>query len=144
MVLEAVRRNGLELRFAAPKLQDDREVVLAACAQNGGALVAASKQLRADKQVVWRRRWSDGIILPKVRSPSQMILSKLSRCFSGHEVTHTFVIPSYLCALIYYFGLSNSVTNACYHLSCAPALNFLGAGGDAAMARRHSFCVRGP
>jgi hypothetical protein len=52
MVLEAVRRNGLELRFAAPKLQDDREVVLAACAQNGGALVAASKQLRADKQVV--------------------------------------------------------------------------------------------
>jgi len=70
MVLEAVRRNGLELRFASPKLQDDREVVLAACAQNGGALVAASKQLRADKQVVWRRRWSVRISLPKVPSPS--------------------------------------------------------------------------
>ena len=37
-VLEAVRRNGLALRWASEALRGDREVVLAAVGQTGGAL----------------------------------------------------------------------------------------------------------
>ena len=52
IVLAAVRQNGLALQFASASLQDDKEVVLAAVRQNGFALNSASSKLRQDQEVV--------------------------------------------------------------------------------------------
>jgi len=56
MTCAEARAFAAAFRPLIADLPDDREVVLAACAQNGGALVAASKQLRNDKQVVSEER----------------------------------------------------------------------------------------
>jgi hypothetical protein len=50
--LAAVAQNGRALRHASAELKADREVVLAAVAQDGSALQDASAELRADREVV--------------------------------------------------------------------------------------------
>ena len=52
VVLAAVAQNGYALRYASVELRADREVVLAAVAQDGDALQFASVELRADREVV--------------------------------------------------------------------------------------------
>eukprot|EP01051_Picozoa_sp_SAG22_P020497 SAG22_NODE_4161_length_1362_cov_19.376880_3_plen_253_part_01 len=51
---------GLVLEHAAAELQGDREVVLAAVAQDGGALVYAAEGLRGDREVVLAAVAQDG------------------------------------------------------------------------------------
>jgi len=51
-VLEAVRKNGWALQFAAPELRADREFVLEAVRQSGFALEYAADELRSDREVV--------------------------------------------------------------------------------------------
>mmetsp|Transcript_9581 Transcript_9581/g.21388 ORF Transcript_9581/g.21388 Transcript_9581/m.21388 type:complete len:200 (-) Transcript_9581:141-740(-) len=52
MVLAAVNRNGIALKFASIDLQADRDVALAAVSQNGLALKFVANTLRADREVV--------------------------------------------------------------------------------------------
>ena len=52
MVLAAVQQNGDALRYASKDLRADREVVLTAVRQNGLALEFANDDLRADREVV--------------------------------------------------------------------------------------------
>ena len=63
LMLAAVARNGYALVHASPELQADRDVVLAAVAHNGYALMHASPELRADRGVVLAAVASDGIAL---------------------------------------------------------------------------------
>jgi len=51
-VLAAVTQDGCALSYASKELRADREVVLAAVTQDGCALSYASKELRADREVV--------------------------------------------------------------------------------------------
>ena len=52
IVLAAVAQNAQALRYASLELQADKEVVLAAVTQCGWALGYASKTLQADQEVV--------------------------------------------------------------------------------------------
>eukprot|EP01049_Picozoa_sp_SAG25_P005687 SAG25_NODE_396_length_8539_cov_5.889336_3_plen_1378_part_01 len=52
LVLAAVAQDGGALRYASAELQADREFMLTAVAQNGYALEYASAELRADREVV--------------------------------------------------------------------------------------------
>ena len=52
VVLAAVAQNGEALLYASDELKADREVVLAAVAQHGHALRHASAELKADRGVV--------------------------------------------------------------------------------------------
>jgi hypothetical protein len=52
VVLAAVAQNGRALKHAAPALQADKEFMLAAVAQNSDALKHAAPALQADKEVV--------------------------------------------------------------------------------------------
>ena len=56
VVLAAVAQDGLALEFASETLRNDRQVVLAAIAQWCYALQFASDALRNDRQVTWRLR----------------------------------------------------------------------------------------
>ena len=51
-MIEAVRRNGGALWFAAEELKRDREVVIEAVRQNGDALQFASEELKRDRDVL--------------------------------------------------------------------------------------------
>jgi hypothetical protein len=53
-VLEAVKKDGMDLRFASAEFKDDREVVLAAVRQSkcGFPFSYASYRLRGDHEVV--------------------------------------------------------------------------------------------
>lgn len=50
-VLEKIKRNGLELKNFI-KFQDDKDVVLEACKNGGGALIIASQNLQKDKDII--------------------------------------------------------------------------------------------
>lgn len=50
--LEAVKKNGCELKFASPELQNDPDVVLAAVTQTGYALYYASDRLKNKREIV--------------------------------------------------------------------------------------------
>lgn len=52
VVLAAVRKNGMLLRYASLALRNDPEVVLAAVQKDSSALMYASPQLRNDREVV--------------------------------------------------------------------------------------------
>eukprot|EP00971_Amphidinium_carterae_P335356 6471188-Amphidinium_carterae.1 len=52
IVLAAVRRQGLALKFAAESCRQDREIVLAAVKQNGLALKFAAESCRQDRDIV--------------------------------------------------------------------------------------------
>jgi len=52
VVLEAVRQNGLALRYASEELRADQEVVLEAVRQHGLALGYAAEELQADRGFV--------------------------------------------------------------------------------------------
>ena len=53
LVLAVARRNGYwALKFCAPQLKANKEVVLAAVKQSGSALQHASQQLQGDREVV--------------------------------------------------------------------------------------------
>ena len=52
VVLAACSQNGKALFYASETLRADKDVALAACSQNGDALQFASETLRADKDVV--------------------------------------------------------------------------------------------
>eukprot|EP00972_Heterocapsa_arctica_P010646 1562545-Heterocapsa_arctica.AAC.1 len=50
-VLEAVKQDGLALRFASAELKGDREVVMEAVKQSGLALRFASQELMGDREI---------------------------------------------------------------------------------------------
>ena len=52
LVMDAVSRDGLALRWAPARFQSDRDVVLTAVRQNGLALAHASADLRDDRALV--------------------------------------------------------------------------------------------
>ena len=52
LVYEAVTQNGLSLQYASENLRDDREVVIKAVTQNRQAIEYASPELRADREIV--------------------------------------------------------------------------------------------
>jgi hypothetical protein len=60
VVLAAVAQNGRALEHASAELQGDREVVLAAVAQDGHALKHASAELQGDREVVLAALAHDG------------------------------------------------------------------------------------
>ena len=66
LILDAVRRNGLQLADADRKFQADSEIVLAAVQQNGVALQYASNELRSNKQIVLAAVSQDGSALADV------------------------------------------------------------------------------
>jgi hypothetical protein len=52
IVLEVVKKEGLQLEYASDELKNDRELVLAAVKANGSALEYASDELKNDREVV--------------------------------------------------------------------------------------------
>lgn len=60
VVLAAVANNGLALQFAAADVQADREIVLASVANDGYALLFAADALRMDREVVLAVVATDG------------------------------------------------------------------------------------
>jgi hypothetical protein len=52
LVLAAVAQNGYALLYTSVELKNDKEVVLAAVAQHGRALRHASVELKNDKEVI--------------------------------------------------------------------------------------------
>merc|ERR1712072_374409 len=52
VVLAAVQQNGGALPYASSELQRDRDLVLAAVRQNGGALCYTSSEFKRDREVV--------------------------------------------------------------------------------------------
>ena len=52
IVMAAVAQNGRALYYASDKLKNDKEIVMAAVAQKGRALGYASDELKNDKEVV--------------------------------------------------------------------------------------------
>jgi len=50
--MEEVELDGMQLRFAPPRLRQDREVVLAAVRQDARAFVFAAEELRGDVEIV--------------------------------------------------------------------------------------------
>eukprot|EP00434_Breviolum_minutum_P005800 symbB.v1.2.005114.t1/scaffold295.1/size237168/3 len=50
----AVEANGLSLKFLAPEMQGDKDLVMKAVHQNGKALEFATAALRGDREVVMR------------------------------------------------------------------------------------------
>jgi hypothetical protein len=63
VALAAVAQNGLALRYASVELKYDKEVVLAAVAQEGHALQYASAELKYDKEVVLAAVMQHGLSL---------------------------------------------------------------------------------
>ncbi|GBR75752.1 hypothetical protein NO2_0395 [Candidatus Termititenax persephonae] len=63
VVLAAVNRNGIVLRYASETLRGDREVVLAAVNKNGYALEYASETLRGDREIVLAAVNRNGTVL---------------------------------------------------------------------------------
>ena len=83
MVLATVKEYGDEsLGWASDELRNDREVVLAAVAQNGCALQYASEELRSDKEVVLTAVAQNGNVLnlawPSVELRNDELLLALS------------------------------------------------------------------
>ena len=60
IVLAAVAQDGCALHHAAAELRGDREVVLAAVAQNGNALRSAAAELKGDREFVLAAVAQDG------------------------------------------------------------------------------------
>ncbi|CAE8643445.1 unnamed protein product, partial [Polarella glacialis] len=61
VALEAVRCSWHAMKFVAQELLQDRDILLAAVAQNGLVLATASEALRADRELVLtavRQSWS--------------------------------------------------------------------------------------
>jgi hypothetical protein len=52
VVLEAVKQNGGALEYASMELRNDKEIVLEVVKQNGYTLRYASEELRGDKEVI--------------------------------------------------------------------------------------------
>eukprot|EP00435_Cladocopium_sp_Y103_P016587 s899_g4.t1 len=90
----AVEANGLSLKYLAPEMQGDKDLVMKAVAQNGQALQFATSHLRGDREVVLRavsqtgdvgvlvqglgrRPLRDGQGLSEIREGSS--------CWSGHQ-----------------------------------------------------------
>ena len=63
VVLAAVAQDGLALEYASAALQADRDVVLAAVAQSGWGLQYASAALKADRDVVLAAVTQEGYAL---------------------------------------------------------------------------------
>lgn len=101
-VLAAVKVNGLELRFADPKLlQDpksgviDRELILAAVEQNGEALAHVPEACKADKEIVLAAVCESGFALgyasPELRADREVVLAAVeldgsALCFASREL----------------------------------------------------------
>ena len=60
VALAAVAQDGSALEYASDALRDDKEIVLAAVRQNGWALRHASPDLQADREVVLAAVRQDG------------------------------------------------------------------------------------
>lgn len=68
-VLAVVKRNGRELQFATPNIQDDLQVALAAVSQNGMALIDVSKGKQHNKDVVLTAVQQNGMALEYAGGP---------------------------------------------------------------------------
>ena len=66
--MEAVKQEGVALRFASIKLRNDREVVKCAIKQNGSALKYASVKLMNDDSIAALALKQNGLALTYVRS----------------------------------------------------------------------------
>lgn len=54
VVLEAVRKNGRSLKYAARKLKKDKDIVLAAVKQDPASFQHAAKTLQKDSQFIFQ------------------------------------------------------------------------------------------
>ena len=66
LILDAVRRDGMQLGSTEEKYKDDPDIVFAAVTQNGEALQFASDKQRSNKQVVLAAVQQDGSALADV------------------------------------------------------------------------------
>ena len=82
LMLAAVARNGYALVHASPELQADRDVVLAAVARNGYVLRYASDELQADRDVVLAAVAHNGYALmhasPELRADRGVVLAAVA------------------------------------------------------------------
>jgi hypothetical protein len=79
VVLAAVAQDGLALEYS---LTEDREIVLTAVAQNGDALGYVSGQLQSDRQVVLAAVGQDGLALgyvPELCEDQEVVLAAVSQ-----------------------------------------------------------------
>jgi trimethylamine:corrinoid methyltransferase-like protein len=92
-VLEAVKQNGMALRFASEELRADKEIVLAAVKQSDKAFRYVSDELKADKNIVivalnhkhyWLLRYTTEELLEVIKRNGNSLepLSDLVRCGS--------------------------------------------------------------
>eukprot|EP00971_Amphidinium_carterae_P120335 2384464-Amphidinium_carterae.1 len=65
IVLEAVKKNGRALAFAAKECKSDREIVLGAVQQDGHALECAAEECKADSAIVLAAVQQNGHALEK-------------------------------------------------------------------------------
>ena len=63
IIMEAVKQDGLALRYASEQLKNDREFVMEEVKQNWWALYYASKQLKNDREIVMEAVKQNGLAL---------------------------------------------------------------------------------
>jgi len=91
-VLEAVKLDGLAIRFASPELRADREVVLEAVKEDGHALSWASEELQADKEIVLETINQNGNAIqyasPELKGNREVALKAVKNCeFAIREIS---------------------------------------------------------
>lgn len=64
-VLEAVKNDGRAVKYASPRLRDDKKIILIAVKQYGWAIEFASKRLQRNKDVI-REAVKSGCIFAKL------------------------------------------------------------------------------
>ncbi len=94
-MLAAVKQNGGALSYAAKVLQADRRLVLAAVKQNGSALEYAAKSLRADREIVLAAVKQDGEAL-QYAAPALQQDEELLRITRHNLAGKTFVLTGTL------------------------------------------------
>lgn len=91
-VLEAVKLDGLAIRFASLELRADREVVLEAVKEDGHALSWASEELMADREIVFETINQNGNAIqyasPELKGDREVALEAVKNCeFAIREVS---------------------------------------------------------
>lgn len=88
IVLAAVQQHGGALNLVAEKLLADREIILAAVAQDGHALMYASQELVADREVALAAVQQNGLALnfvaEELRADREIVLAAVRQ--DGHAL----------------------------------------------------------
>ena len=82
VVIEAVRKSGINLGHASDRLKNDREVVMEAVKQSGVILQYASDKLRDDKEVVFEsviRSATLGYASDRLKDDKNVVLEAVKR-----------------------------------------------------------------